>query len=74
MSTIASFKLPKVLNEPNHHYAKGSEQREGLMAAVERLRRRAPMQVPIVVGGKEVCTPSLVKMSVNANFYVCTGV
>ncbi|KAK4648618.1 1-pyrroline-5-carboxylate dehydrogenase [Podospora bellae-mahoneyi] len=56
MSTIASFKIPKVANEPNHHYAKGSAQRDGLAAAVEALQKKGPLQVPLVIGGKEVCT------------------
>lgn len=37
-----------------HHYAKGSAQREGLTAALERLQQKVPLEVPIVVGGKEV--------------------
>lgn len=36
------------------HYAKGSAQREGLTAAVEKLKGKLPLQVPVVVGGKEV--------------------
>lgn len=37
-----------------HHYAKGSEQRAGLAAALAKFQERAPLQVPLVVGGKEV--------------------
>ncbi|KAH6678071.1 Aldehyde/histidinol dehydrogenase [Halenospora varia] len=59
MSTIATFKIPKVLNEPNHHYAKGSAQREGLTAALDRLQKKAPLEVPIVVGGKEIKTSAI---------------
>ncbi|KAL8387793.1 hypothetical protein RB595_009670 [Gaeumannomyces hyphopodioides] len=58
MSTIASFKIPKVANEPNQHYAKGSAQREGLTAALEALKSKGPLEVPIVVGGKEIKTSS----------------
>jgi len=79
-STLASFKVPKVVNEPNvrlhsynlpqvdrhqtadalttvskqHHYAKGSAQRAGLTAAIESLRQKVPLEVPLVIGGKEV--------------------
>lgn len=58
MSTIASFKIPKIYNEPNHHYAKGSSQRDGLTQAVESLHKKGALDVPIVVGGKEIKTPS----------------
>ncbi|KAE8452365.1 hypothetical protein EG329_001065 [Mollisiaceae sp. DMI_Dod_QoI] len=61
MSTIASFKIPKVSNEPNHHYAKGSAQREGLTAALEGFQKKAPIEVPIVVGGKELKTSTISK-------------
>jgi 1-pyrroline-5-carboxylate dehydrogenase len=37
-----------------HHYAKGSAQREGLTAALEALQKKAPLDVPIVIGGKAV--------------------
>lgn len=53
-ATLATFKTPKVFNEPNHHYAKGSDQREGLTAAIEKLQKKLPIEVPVVVGGKQV--------------------
>lgn len=53
-ATLATFKTPKVFNEPNHHYVKGSEQREGLTAAIEKLQKKLPIEVPVVVGGKQV--------------------
>ncbi|KAI9811919.1 MAG: 1-pyrroline-5-carboxylate dehydrogenase [Thelocarpon impressellum] len=59
MATIATFKVPQVSNEPNQHYATGSAEREKLTAAVAALKKRAPLQVPIVVGGKEVKTASI---------------
>ncbi|KAK4161977.1 Aldehyde/histidinol dehydrogenase [Cladorrhinum sp. PSN259] len=58
MSTIASFKIPKVANEPNHHYAKGSAQRQGLTSAIEGLQKKGALEVPLVVGGKEIKTAS----------------
>ncbi|KAH8676164.1 Aldehyde/histidinol dehydrogenase [Xylariales sp. PMI_506] len=54
MTTIATFKIPKVLNEPNHHYAKGSSQRAGLTSAVESLQKKLPLEVPLVIGGQEI--------------------
>ncbi|KAI9781472.1 MAG: 1-pyrroline-5-carboxylate dehydrogenase [Peltula sp. TS41687] len=59
MATIAAFKVPSVQNEPNKHYAKGSQEREHLAAAVEAFKKRAPLDVPIVVGGKEIKTSSI---------------
>jgi hypothetical protein len=53
-ATLATFKTPTVFNEPNQHYAKGSQQREGLNAAIEKLQKKLPIEVPVVVGGKEV--------------------
>lgn len=53
-ATLASFQTPKVFNEPNHHYLKGSQQREGLTAAIEKFQKKLPLEVPVVVGGKEV--------------------
>ncbi|KAJ4394380.1 1-pyrroline-5-carboxylate dehydrogenase [Gnomoniopsis smithogilvyi] len=57
-SVLATFKTPKVLNEPNHHYAKGSAQRDGLLSTVQKLKSNGTVEVPIVVGGKEIKTSS----------------
>ncbi|KAK8120712.1 aldehyde dehydrogenase [Apiospora kogelbergensis] len=51
---LASFQTPKVFNEPNHHYAKGSSQRDGLTASYESMKKNLPLQVPLVIGGKEI--------------------
>ncbi|KAF2094524.1 delta-1-pyrroline-5-carboxylate dehydrogenase 1 [Rhizodiscina lignyota] len=59
MATIADFKVPAIGNEPNQHYAKGSNDRQQLEAAVEALKTRAPLEVPIVVGGKEIRSSSI---------------
>ncbi|KAH6845247.1 Aldehyde/histidinol dehydrogenase [Chaetomium sp. MPI-CAGE-AT-0009] len=58
MSTIAAFKIPKVANEPNQHYAKNSPQRAGLTSAIESLQKKGTLEVPLVVGGKEIRTSS----------------
>ncbi|KAK2004138.1 1-pyrroline-5-carboxylate dehydrogenase [Colletotrichum falcatum] len=54
----AAFKIPTISNEPNHHYTKGSAQREGLTAALDALQSKLPLEVPIVVDGKEIKTRS----------------
>lgn len=38
------------------HYAKDSAERKGLTAALEKLRAAKPLDIPVVVGGKEVST------------------
>ncbi|DAA73624.1 TPA_exp: Uncharacterized protein A8136_4653 [Trichophyton benhamiae CBS 112371] len=43
---LSSFRAPTIANEPNHHYARGSEQRRGLQAALESLKASLPVQVP----------------------------
>ncbi|KAJ4417081.1 1-pyrroline-5-carboxylate dehydrogenase [Gnomoniopsis sp. IMI 355080] len=57
-SVLATFKTPHVLNEPNHHYAKGSAQRDNLLSTVHALKSKGTLEVPIVVGGKEIKTSS----------------
>lgn len=59
MSTLASFRLPNISNEPNQHYEKGSTSREGLAAAVAALKEKAPLDIPVVVTGKAVKTSSI---------------
>ncbi|KAG8421440.1 1-pyrroline-5-carboxylate dehydrogenase [Metarhizium acridum] len=59
MGTLATFKTPRVANEPNHHYAKGSAQRQGLTAAIESFQKKLPIEVPVVVGGREVKTSAV---------------
>jgi hypothetical protein len=46
-----------------HHYARGSAQREQLAAALESFREKTPLQIPIVVGGKEVSLTSTLKLT-----------
>lgn len=59
MSTLGVFKLPIIQNEPNKHYAKGSADREGLIAAIEAFQKRAPLDIPLVVGGRSVTTANV---------------
>ncbi|KAK3694092.1 Aldehyde/histidinol dehydrogenase [Podospora appendiculata] len=58
MSTFATFKVPKVANEPNHHYAKDSPQRAGLTSAIESFQKKGALEVPLVISGREVKTSS----------------
>ncbi|KAI1763618.1 delta-1-pyrroline-5-carboxylate dehydrogenase 1 [Hypoxylon sp. FL1150] len=53
-TSLAAFKIPKVANEPNHHYTKGSPQREGLLSAVAAQQEKGTLDIPLIIGGKEV--------------------
>ncbi|KAH6898872.1 Aldehyde/histidinol dehydrogenase [Thelonectria olida] len=60
-ATLAAFRTPKVFNEPNQHFVKNSEQRKGLTAAIEKLQNQLPLEVPVVVGGKQIKASALSK-------------
>lgn len=49
------------------HYAKDSPERKKLAAAVAALKKAAPLDIPLMIGGKQVCvrflTTSLSHMS-----------
>ena len=55
-------------DELQHHYAKDSAQRAGLMSAVQKLQSMTPLEVPLVIGGEEVSKDSI-KPSNKANRY-----
>ncbi|PPJ54178.1 hypothetical protein CBER1_01146 [Cercospora berteroae] len=59
LATLANFKPPTINNEPNKHYEKDSVDRTKLAAAIQALRSQAPLQVPIVVAGKESRTQTI---------------
>ncbi|KAE9986582.1 hypothetical protein EG328_005191 [Venturia inaequalis] len=63
MSTIASFQVPKISNEPNKHYEKGSVDRQKLADAVAAIKKQSPITVPIVVGGKQIKGSSVLTQS-----------
>lgn len=52
--TLASFKVPKIENEPNKHYAPGTLERKALEDALAATKQKAPLNIPLVIGGKEV--------------------
>ncbi|KAF3170918.1 1-pyrroline-5-carboxylate dehydrogenase [Orbilia oligospora] len=60
MSTLATFKLPAVQNEPNQHFAKGTAERNKLQAALDVLKNKGTTDIPVVVGGKSTTTDSKV--------------
>ncbi|KAF1989400.1 delta-1-pyrroline-5-carboxylate dehydrogenase 1 [Aulographum hederae CBS 113979] len=61
MGSIATFKVPTIANEPNKHFAKDSAERKQLEDAVKSLKQKAPLEIPAVVGGKDLKTSSILK-------------
>ncbi|WWC87653.1 1-pyrroline-5-carboxylate dehydrogenase [Kwoniella dendrophila CBS 6074] len=55
-SQLATFKVPVIDNEPMNNYAVGSAERKALQAAVDKMQKNAPYEVPCVINGKEVKT------------------
>ncbi|KAL9594021.1 MAG: hypothetical protein Q9179_005589 [Wetmoreana sp. 5 TL-2023] len=51
MATIATYKVPKLENENNRHYVKGSPDRKGLEAALKGYPKLH--EIPDIVDGKE---------------------
>lgn len=54
LNTYATFKVPQINNEPNKHYAPGTPDRKGLEDALASYKQSAPLNVPLVVAGKEI--------------------
>ena len=59
MSTLASFKVPTITNEPNQYYVKDSPDRAGLVSAMEALKKQGPIEVPVVISGKHIKSSSV---------------
>ncbi|KAK8861363.1 1-pyrroline-5-carboxylate dehydrogenase [Kwoniella newhampshirensis] len=55
-SQLASFKVPVIDNEPMKNYGPGSAERQALQAAVDKMLKSAPFEVPCIVNGKEIKT------------------
>ncbi|MEA3462078.1 MAG: L-glutamate gamma-semialdehyde dehydrogenase [Bacteroidota bacterium] len=56
------FKVPVPVNERVRNYAPGTHERETLKEEIERLRSQV-MDIPMVIGGKEVRTDNLVPIN-----------
>ena len=52
------IKVPKPSNEPVFSYAPGTVERKGLKAQLEKMLREE-IEIPLVIGGKEVRTGNL---------------
>jgi 1-pyrroline-5-carboxylate dehydrogenase len=56
------FHIPKPVNEPVLGYAPGSKERAELKARLEEMLA-TPVEVPAIIGGREVSTGDMVKMT-----------
>ncbi|MCD6118461.1 L-glutamate gamma-semialdehyde dehydrogenase [bacterium] len=61
--TFGAFKVPKPVNEPIKGYAPGSPERTSLKAKLDELSS-ADIEVPLIIGGREVRTGNLGDMRV----------
>jgi hypothetical protein len=52
----AFFQVPYPENEPVLEYGPNSPEREAQLAEYERMFNQAPVQVPMVIGGRKVLT------------------
>ncbi|KAJ9250816.1 hypothetical protein DTO207G8_5808 [Paecilomyces variotii] len=59
LASLANFKVPRIDNEPNKHYAPGSPDRKALEQALATVKQNAPINVPLVIGGKEIKSSSI---------------
>ncbi len=57
----AIFQIPVVTNEPVYSYAPGSPERQALKATIKELKKQK-LEVPMVIGGKDVFTDEKVSM------------
>ena len=59
----AFFKTPLAINEPVKSYAKGSEDRSGLLSCYNTMYSQQPIDVPMYIGAKEIRTSNKKPMS-----------
>jgi 1-pyrroline-5-carboxylate dehydrogenase len=59
----AFFKTPLAINEPVKSYAKGSEDRAGLLSFYNMMYSQQPIDVPMYIGAKEIRTSNKKPMS-----------
>ncbi|CAG8477640.1 4243_t:CDS:10 [Ambispora gerdemannii] len=56
VANLGIFKIPEIRNEPMKTYSPHSEERAKLQAALKELRKKAPIEIPILVNGEEIRT------------------
>jgi len=68
----AIFKVPEPINEPILSYEPGSKERQELKAELKRLQE-TEIEVPLIIGGKEVKTGNMGEMRVPHNHQKLLG-
>ncbi|KAI1049633.1 hypothetical protein LB505_014456 [Fusarium chuoi] len=50
---LGTFRVPPIRNEPKPTYAKGSLERQKLQEALDSLKQRLPIKVPLKISGQK---------------------
>jgi 1-pyrroline-5-carboxylate dehydrogenase len=69
---MSSFRIPQPKNEPVYSYAPGSPERAKLKKAIEELKAN-PVDIPMVIGGKEIRTDKKVAIKAPHNLSLTLG-
>ncbi|KAM6511948.1 1-pyrroline-5-carboxylate dehydrogenase [Fusarium falciforme] len=51
---FGTFKTPPIRNEPNPSYEKGSKERQELLKALQSLKQKLPVKLPLEISGQNV--------------------
>lgn len=55
------FSIPKPINEPVYNYGPNSKERKKLREAIQEILESPPLEIPVVIGGKEFFTKDKIK-------------
>ena len=69
---MSRFRVPVPKNEPVKSYAPGSPERKELLRALEELKSK-PVEIPLVIGGKEIKTDTRIKVTAPHNHNLLLG-
>ncbi|CAH0045892.1 unnamed protein product [Clonostachys solani] len=61
---FGTFKTPPIRNEPNPQYEIGSEHREKIKSALDDLKAKLPVKVPLQIAGKTVPASATAKQTI----------
>ncbi|KAM5371005.1 hypothetical protein ACJZ2D_008202 [Fusarium nematophilum] len=53
---LGTFRTPPIRNEPNPSYEKGSKERQKLQDALDSLKQRLPIQIPLKINGQQTAS------------------
>ncbi|KAM0468430.1 hypothetical protein ACHAP7_010882 [Fusarium lateritium] len=52
--SLGTFRVPPIRNEPNPTYAKGSQERQKLQEALDNLKQRLPIHIPLKISSQTI--------------------